>query len=182
MSKSVLFSLMILVLVALGLSYLAVFYFDPHDGALSRADYGALGDYFGGLLNPTFALLSFLALLGTITLQVRELGYQRKEMKRTRKEMRASKKAQQKSAKELTLQNQLQIHAVRAGGLSTLIETASLEARHAESDDLKGDALKEVQLYARQLEAELEAVSDLVPEATERVRTAEENLFGYSTQ
>lgn len=38
----------------------------------SQENWGQFGDYFGGLLNPMFAMLAFLALLWSITLQDRE--------------------------------------------------------------------------------------------------------------
>jgi uncharacterized membrane protein len=58
---------------------------------------GSLGDFFGGILNPIFALLAFLALLTTIILQA-------KELKATRKELKKSAEAQKKQSKSLTLQ------------------------------------------------------------------------------
>lgn len=57
-----------------------------------------LGDFFGGILNPIFAFLAFLALLVTIILQATEL-------KATRKEIRKSSKTQKKQSKSLKLQN-----------------------------------------------------------------------------
>lgn len=59
---------------------------------------GSLGDFFGGVLNPIFAFLAFLALLTTIILQASEL-------KATRKELRKSAKAQKKQSKSLKVQN-----------------------------------------------------------------------------
>ena len=59
---------------------------------------GSLGDFFGGVLNPIFAFLAFLALLTTIILQASEL-------KATRKELRKSARAQKKQSKSLKLQN-----------------------------------------------------------------------------
>lgn len=44
-------------------------------GAISNnpENWGQLGDYVGGLLNPTFSLLALLALLTTLKLQIKEL-------------------------------------------------------------------------------------------------------------
>ncbi|MCT7566902.1 putative phage abortive infection protein [Aliarcobacter butzleri] len=61
-------------------------------------DLGSLGDFFGGILNPIFSFLAFLALLTTIVLQASEL-------KATRKELKKSAKAQKKQSKSLKLQN-----------------------------------------------------------------------------
>lgn len=47
-----------------------------------RAALGALGDYFGGLLNPILAFLSFIALLWTLKLNQEELAETRKELAR----------------------------------------------------------------------------------------------------
>ena len=39
-----------------------------------RAALGALGDYFGGLLNPIFAFLSFMGVLWTLKMSREELA------------------------------------------------------------------------------------------------------------
>ncbi len=182
MPKKITLVALILIILVITIILLAIGYYTPDKDEITRADYGAIGDYFGGILNPSFALLSFLALLGTISLQVKELAAQRKELEMTRNEMKDSKLAQEKSAGELKLQNQLQVHAVRANALSALIEAASFEARNADTPEVKKEAMDEMQVFARQLEAEVEAVTGLVPEATVRVREAEEELFGHSTQ
>jgi hypothetical protein len=53
------------------------------DGRLSDdpTAWGAFGDYVGGVLNPVFAFLAFIALLLTIILQSRELELTRVELK-----------------------------------------------------------------------------------------------------
>lgn len=43
--------------------------------------WGQLGDYIGGLLNPTFSFLALIALLATLGLQVRELKISARELK-----------------------------------------------------------------------------------------------------
>lgn len=43
------------------------------------------GDYFGGVLNPVFAFLAFIALLITINLQNKALSQSKKELELTRK-------------------------------------------------------------------------------------------------
>ncbi|MBC8551649.1 MAG: hypothetical protein H8D23_18540 [Candidatus Brocadiales bacterium] len=182
MSKRLILAFLVLLTLVIAVLLFAYVNYAPEKDGLTRADYGAIGDYFGGILNPSFALLSFLALLGTISLQVKELESQRLELEMTRKELKASKLAQEKSASELRLQNQLQVHAIRASSLGALIEAASIEAQNTDSVDAKKEALEEIQVFARQLEAEVEAVTGLVPEANERVRNAEEELFGHSSQ
>lgn len=72
-------------------------------GTLSNeiGDWGAVGDYFGGLLNPILAFASFMALLYTIQIQA-------KELKLTREEMAGSREAQEKTSKALNGQLSLQ--------------------------------------------------------------------------
>lgn len=66
--------------------------------------WGAVGDYFGGMLNPVLAFASFMALLHTIQIQSKQLDVSTKELEATRKELTASKEAQQESSKALELQ------------------------------------------------------------------------------
>ena len=65
---------------------------------LTREEWGQLGDYFGGTLNPILGFASFLALLATIVYQVKELNLSRTELELTRQEL-------SKSAAALTSQN-----------------------------------------------------------------------------
>jgi len=44
-----------------------------------RGEWGSLGDFFGGLLNPFFALLGLLMLLVTLFQNQKELSLSRKE-------------------------------------------------------------------------------------------------------
>lgn len=47
----------------------------------SRADFGTMGDFFGGILNPLFSFLGLLMLLATLSLNQKELELSRKELK-----------------------------------------------------------------------------------------------------
>jgi hypothetical protein len=60
--------------------------------------WGTFGDYIGGLLNPVFSFLAFIALLFTIVLQRRELALSTKELK-------TSAKALKEQSESLKLQN-----------------------------------------------------------------------------
>lgn len=62
------------------------------------AEWGLVGDFFGGLLNPILAFVSFMALLYTINLQSRQLDISKLELEATRKELVASRKAQEDSS------------------------------------------------------------------------------------
>lgn len=50
------------------------------DGETPRSALGALGDYFGGLLNPLFAFLSFMGVLWTLKMSREELSETRRVM------------------------------------------------------------------------------------------------------
>lgn len=52
-------------------------------GQIINSNLGTVGDYFGGLLNPIFALLALFALLATIKIQSEELKLTREEMKKS---------------------------------------------------------------------------------------------------
>lgn len=61
--------------VALGLVFTVALAYRLHFGgslAASSDSWGQFGDFFGGMLNPLFAMLAFLALLWSISLQAEE--------------------------------------------------------------------------------------------------------------
>ncbi|WP_233081447.1 hypothetical protein [Rheinheimera soli] len=66
--------------------------------------WGQMGDFFGGLLNPVLAFASFMALLYTIRIQSEELGMTREELKLTRHELAKSSEANQKSSEVMESQ------------------------------------------------------------------------------
>jgi hypothetical protein len=70
------------------------------------AQYGQLGDFFGGTLNPIFAFFAFLTLLYTVYLQSETLKVSRKELLATKEELEKSRIAQEKQSDSLELQNQ----------------------------------------------------------------------------
>jgi uncharacterized membrane protein len=51
----------------------------------NAADMGAIGDFFGGLLNPIFALIGLFALLATIKIQSKALKISSDELANSRK-------------------------------------------------------------------------------------------------
>lgn len=69
-----------------------------------RSGLGALGDYFGGLLNPILAFLSFIALLYTLNLNQKELAETRKELARAAQAHEDSKKVMEEQLKTQALQ------------------------------------------------------------------------------
>lgn len=68
-------------------------YFGDSPIIASNELWGQFGDYIGGVLNPLFALLAFLALLYTITQTQEELKLTRREMTYTREELAQTAKA-----------------------------------------------------------------------------------------
>ena len=56
-------------IVAVSIAYMAKFGFVTSS---SQELWGQFGDYFGGVLNPIFAMLAFLAVLTTLSLQIAE--------------------------------------------------------------------------------------------------------------
>lgn len=79
------------------------------------ADWGSFGDFFGGTLNPIFSLMSFIALLATIHIQI-------KEYSRARIEMIQSFKAQNEMVKEAQMQQQINKQAALVPVLTQKLE------------------------------------------------------------
>lgn len=59
----------------------------------SPGEWGTVGDFFGGTLNPVFSFLTIIALVLTLLLQNRELKASRAELELTRKELEKSSEA-----------------------------------------------------------------------------------------
>ncbi len=75
-------------------------------------DFGSIGDFIGGLLNPIFALLGLFALLATIRIQVEELNTTNKalitsheELSLTREQTTMSREALQEQSESIKQQN-----------------------------------------------------------------------------
>ncbi len=75
-------------------------------------DMGALGDFFGGILNPTFSLIALFALLATIKIQSKALNISSEELKLTRNELSLTRgeiakatTAQQEQSQSIKIQN-----------------------------------------------------------------------------
>lgn len=95
------FLLIILVFAVVIIFFVFGFYFlHFNEGVSSDPNvWGTFGDFIGGTLNPVLSFLSLIALLFTIVLQQKELGYSRKELEYTRKELERSAKAQEATKK-----------------------------------------------------------------------------------
>lgn len=101
-------------LAILAVAVLAYIFLNTGPGASikDKASWGAMGDYFGGMLNPTFALLGLFALLKTIRIQSEELRtsnkaleYSNEELQLTRTEAHLSREALQEQSNSIKLQN-----------------------------------------------------------------------------
>lgn len=55
----------------------------------SRSDWGVMGDFFGGILNPLFSILGLLMLLVTLIQNQRELELSRQELRESNKALAA---------------------------------------------------------------------------------------------
>jgi len=76
-------------LIGCTITALALIYFVPRivmltELSLDAAVWGAVGDFFGGLLNPILSILTILLLVRSLQMQSRELGDASKEMRLTR--------------------------------------------------------------------------------------------------
>ena len=99
-----------LVLAAIAIVlFVVVIYFAVQDGLQMSVDesakWGQMGDFFGGILNPALSFISLIALLLTISYQVRELSYTRRELQLSRREISQSSLALQSQEASLRLQN-----------------------------------------------------------------------------
>lgn len=70
----------------------------------SRGEWGATGDFFGGILNPAFSLITVFLLLITLVQNQKALESSREELSLSRKEMQDSNKAL--NAQAITLEKQ----------------------------------------------------------------------------
>lgn len=82
-------SLVILAGIALAAIFTALWVFSIYNGKFinpapfDREDWGQIGDFFGGILNPIFGFFGLMALLYTIHIQSRELKFSVREMNRS---------------------------------------------------------------------------------------------------
>lgn len=69
---------------------------------------GTFGDFFGGTLNPVLTFATFIALIATILIQLKELRLTREELKNSNKMLEMSQEEQSKTAKALEEQSRTQ--------------------------------------------------------------------------
>lgn len=78
--------------------------------SIGKSSFGEWGDFFGGVLNPLFTLLTFTGVLITIVLQQTELRESRAEMKRSADALHEQTKSLQKQNFESTFFQMLSVH------------------------------------------------------------------------
>lgn len=86
-----------------------------------RAEWGQLGDFFGGMLNPVLAFLSFLALIGTLL-------YQKKELKSSQEEVRLTRRAMEQQRFEQTFFSWLDTYRALLDSIE-VVTTGSVDKR-----------------------------------------------------
>lgn len=92
--------------------------------------WGSVGDYFGGLLNPILAFLSFIALLYTLKLNQEELAETRKELARAAQAHEDSKKVMEEQLNTQALQQFDSLFATLLDQLNRKIEALYPEKIH----------------------------------------------------
>jgi hypothetical protein len=95
--------------------------FGEQEPSSNPEHWGQFGDFLGGTLNPILAFASFMALLYTIRLQIKQLKLSADELSATRTELEASRIAQQGSSESLKVQlEKLDIQSFEATFFSLL--------------------------------------------------------------
>ena len=72
----------------------------------AMTDFGEIGDFFGGMLNPLFALLALFALLQTIKIQTEELRTSNKALENSHEELRLTREETTKTREVFEEQKQ----------------------------------------------------------------------------
>lgn len=83
-----------LLILAIGFAlYLYAIYNTAFGSSLAvnttRTDWGVMGDFFGGTLNPLFSLLGLLMLMATLLQNQKELELSRKELRKSNRALKA---------------------------------------------------------------------------------------------
>lgn len=114
---------------------------------------GQIGDFFGGILNPIFAFLSFCLFLVTIKIQSKSLKNSQEELELTREELKETRKATRDSADalkeqsnsiklqnfETTFFNMISLH-------NEIINNLKIENHYLEYEYLESNVKKEIRM------------------------------------
>jgi len=105
--------LLFIVFAGIGAAVLSVYlYWSRFSGPLStdQAVWGQLGDYIGGVLNPTFSFLAFIALAMTVALQIRQIQNSAIESRKTDQALSSQLANLQQQVFEGTFFQMLRLH------------------------------------------------------------------------
>lgn len=95
-------------LLAFVASCLLLFYFSIfHGGVGDKGDFGAFGDYFGGVLNPILGFATVSLLVWSLKYQMDELALTRQVLEETQKEAALSRKAMEEQVTHLKKEAEL---------------------------------------------------------------------------
>ncbi|EHC04413.1 hypothetical protein Sbal625DRAFT_4003 [Shewanella baltica OS625] len=95
----------LIILLAIIAACLLSFYFSNfHGGIGDKGDFGAFGDYFGGVLNPILGFATVGLLVWSLKYQMDELALSRQELALTRQELVETKKETELSRKAMEAQ------------------------------------------------------------------------------
>ncbi len=111
-----------------------------HDGISRKQEvWGQFGDFVGGTLNPLLSFFSFIALVYTVFLQVRQLEIARDELKNskaeleaTRQELKKSADAQRLTAIALDQQSKYAVISAKLSALRSALEVTGESLRQAQ--------------------------------------------------
>jgi hypothetical protein len=84
-SSNILFTVIIAIPIVAAFICISIYYvvFNDHVISDKPENWGVLGDFFGGVLNPVFSFAAIIALLYTIRLQLKELNMTRIELEKS---------------------------------------------------------------------------------------------------
>lgn len=92
-----------------------------HSFSESEANWGEFGDYFGGVLNPFFGFFTFLTVLYTLSLQLREIKHSNREKKQDQKlRLKELTLIEKQERNQIALKNASELTAVNAYFFSSL--------------------------------------------------------------
>tara|TARA_Y100000034_G_scaffold135976_1_gene210086 strand:- start:5670 stop:6623 length:954 start_codon:yes stop_codon:yes gene_type:complete len=101
----------VLIVLAIGIGFTVLKYFSVDFlNGIKINHIGALGDFFGGTLNPILTFLTFVGLLITIVLQQAELSEARKEFKKSANALELQNKSIKRQSFESTFFQMLTLH------------------------------------------------------------------------
>ncbi|MCU8060024.1 hypothetical protein L5L91_04445 [Shewanella sp. SM55] len=92
----------LIILLAIVAAFLLTLYFINFNGSWgNQGDFGAFGDFLGGVLNPILGFATVGLLIWSLKLQMNELALSRQELAETKKETSLSRKAMEAQVEHL---------------------------------------------------------------------------------